>query len=338
MDQHEWRPRSLRPETLVRPVTRDRTGLTGPTHRQTRGARYRRTSPGLYVPTRVDSAVIEQRILEQAVRLPDPSFAVTGLTGWAALRWRGARYFEGVDRRTHLDLPVPLALGGWHDLGNGPEIAKSRERLSCTEVELVAGIPCAIAERALFDEIRRYRDKRRGVVALEMTVAARLLTFASFHDYVATCNGWTGVPYVRKVCALAGGDTLSPPEAEMRLAWTLDAGHPEPLCNKPVFALDGRQIGFPDLFDEVAGVVGEYGGTSHVDDDRRSMDRSREDRFRAVQLEYFEVVTGELTDRPTVVRRMRRARADARFIPEGQRQWTLTPPPGWTPPDWYRAA
>jgi hypothetical protein len=322
----------------VRPVRRDLAGTGGPSRSQTQGKQFRRTSHGFYVPVDVDSTVVEQRILEQGVRLPPPEFAVTGLTGWSALRWCGARYFEGVDRRTGEVLPVAVALGGWHDLGNDDLLAKSRERLSAPEVGMVAGLPCVIPERAVFDEVRRYRDRRRGVVALEMAVAAGLLTFESFADYVATRNGWTGVPYVREIRDLAGGDTLSPPEAELRLVWKLDAGYPDPLCNKPVFTRGGQLLGFPDLFDPVAGVVGEYGGSDHQRVDRRKSDRRREDRFLDHGLSYFEVVTGELTDRTAVVRRMRRARENAQFASEHDRSWTLTHPPGWVPPAWFRAA
>ena len=338
MEADEWRPWCERPTDLVRPVRRDLSGHTGPSRAQTQGASVRRTSHGLYVPVDVDRTVVEQRILEQAVRLPPLEFAVTGLTGWSALRWRGARFFEGVDRRTGEVLPVAVALGGWHDLGNDHLLAKSRERLSAPEVEVVGGVTCVIPERAVFDEVRRYRDLRRGVVALEMAVAAGLLTFESFGDYVATRNGWTGVPYVRKLRLLAGGDTLSPPEAEMRLVWKLDAGYPEPLCNKPVFTRTGQLLGFPDLFDPVAGVVGEYGGSDHRRTDRRKGDRRREDRFLEHDLTYFEVVTGELSDRRAVVRRMRRARETARFLTEQDRSWTLTPPPGWVPPSGFRVA
>lgn len=338
MDTEGWRPRCARPADLVRPVRLDPEGVSGPTRSQAQRKYWRRTSRGFYVPADVDSTIIEQRILEQAVRLPAPEKAVTALTGWAALRWRGARYFEGVDRHSGLELPVLLALGGWHDLGHDAPIAPSRERLCDLDVETVAGIPCVTPERAVFDEVRRYRDPRRGVIALEMAVAAGLLTFDSFRDYLPSRNGWTGVPYVRQVRDWAGGDTQSPAEASMRLIWKLDAGYDEPRCNKPVFGLDGQLLGYPDLFDPVAGIVGEYGGGDHREQDRRKNDRRREDRFLQHGLSYFELVTGDLQDRPTAVRRMRAARQRAIFAPEGQRRWTLEAPAWWIPPDWYRAA
>src|ERR1700710_2338086 len=256
MRARHWKPRVDRPKSLVRPVRLDPVGVCGPTRGQVHGKSWRRTSRGWYVPTDVDGSVVEQRILEQSVRLP----AGGALTGWAALRWRGAHYFEGTDRRTDLPLPVSVVLGGWRDIGRDHAIEVSRERFWWHELEMVDGVPCAIAERALFDELRRDRDRRSGVVAVEMTVAAGLLTFESFAAFLPSRNGWTGVPFVRTVVDWAGGDTASPPEALMRLVWMHDAGHPEPLCNKPVFDLHGGLLGGPDRFHPGARGVGGGGG------------------------------------------------------------------------------
>ncbi len=115
----------------------------------------------------------------------------------------------------------------------------------------------------------------------------------------------------------------------MRLVWIVDANLPEPRCNKPVFDLNGRLLGIPDLFDPVAGVVGEYGGRHHTEQDRRRSDRAREDVFLEHGLSYFELVTGDLQDIPRAVRRMHRARHDALFLPPEKRLWTLDPPPWW---------
>ncbi len=316
----------MRPDGLVRPVRRDPTGAHGPTRGQARGKKWRSSSYGWYVPVDVDGTVVEQRILEQSVRVP----ARAGVTGWACLRWRGGNYFTGVDRFTGAPLPVPVALGGLHDIGHGRGVEVSHERLTPQEVEHVDGVPCTIPERALFDEIRRTRDRRAGVVTLEMAVAARLLSFESFRDFVEPgCSARTGVPFVREVIGWAGGDTRSPPEALMRLIWKYDAGYPEPVCNKPLFDLEGHLLGIPDLFDPIAGVVGEYGGLDHTETDKRSDDRAREDRLVAHGLSYFEVVTGDLANRPLVVRRMQGARDRALFLPADRRRWTLDPPPWW---------
>ena len=311
------------PEGLVRPVRLDPTGREGPTRGQSRGSRWRRTSRGWYVPADVPHCV-EQRILEQAVRLP----SCGAITAWASLRWRGATFFDGQGRDGR-DLPVPLVLGGWADLGRDELIVVSRERFWPSQIEELAGVPCACAERSVFDEMRRVGGLCSGVVVTEMAIAARLTTLDRMWTYVSGCNGWTGVPMVRKSLLLVSEDSKSPPETLMRLNWELDAGFPRPLCNKPVFDLDGNLLGYPDLFDPVAGVVGEYDGADHVERDRRRHDAAREQRFRDHGLEYFELVRGDLAHPGLVVQRMQSTRRRARFLPPDQRTWTLEPPPWW---------
>lgn len=318
-----WSPRVARSPDLVRPVRLDPSGRRGPTRGQVQGRRWRRSSHGWYVPSYVDQGV-EQRILEQSVRLP----AVGALTGWAALRWRGAAYFEGVDRTTGAVLPVPVVLGGWADIGRDPGIAVSRERFWPHEIEDVCGVPCAIVERAAFDEIRT-RSFRSAVVAVEMVLAAGLSSVLRVQAYVAGCQGWTGVPHAREVVKLIRADSRSPQETRMRLVWELDAGLPRPLCNQPLFDLHENLLGIPDLLDPVAGVVGEYDGSDHTQRDRRASDASREHRFREHGLEYFEVVGGDLRRPPHVVHRMVSTRRRARFLPPERRAWTLQQPDWW---------
>ena len=143
---------------------------------------------------------------------------------------------------------------------------------------------------------------RTAVVVIEMAVAAGLTKVASYARYVAPGrNAWTGVPFVRKALLLAIDDSRSPQETRMRLCWVLDAGLPPPLCNRELFDLDGNLIGIPDLFDPVAGLVGEYDGADHKDGQRHRRDVAREERFRDHGLEYFEVVGGDLRDRGLVV-------------------------------------
>jgi hypothetical protein len=183
----------------------------------------------------------------------------------------------------------------------------------------------------LFDEMRHAPGLRQAVVAMDMAEAARLISVELMGRYVCQRNAWTGVPLVRRALALASDHSRSPQESAMRLVWVLDAGLPTPLCNAPVFNRSGRLLGVPDLFDPVAGLVGEYDGADHKDRDRHRADVAREDDLRAHGLEYFTVVGGDLLERGLVAARMLRARRRARFAPEPDRQWTLTPPPWWTP-------
>jgi hypothetical protein len=323
----KWQPVCVRPSGLVLPVRLDPTGESGPTRSAARGKRWRRVAQGWYVPAAVDGTVVEQRILEQSVRLPGTG----AITAWAALRWRGAAYFDGTDQGGRRTLPIPLVIGGTGNLRPDPAVALSWEQFAPWEREFVAGLGCASVERALFDETRRVGSLRPAVVAIDMAAAAKVITVAEFAAYVEIRPAWTGIGIPRGAVDLASDDSRSPQETLLRLVWVIDARLPPPLCNKPLFDLDGRFLGYPDLFDPVAGLVGEYDGADHLADDRRSADRTREELFRDHGLEYVPVVRGEMKQRDMVVRRIRSAYRRAPFLPPDRRRWTLDEPA------WFRS-
>ena len=325
VDMGVWTPRCERPDNLVAPVRIDPTGLDGPTKRQASGPRWRQTSAGLYVPSDADESVVEQRIFEQGHRIRQAG----AVTGWAAMRWYGATYFngEGPDGSRR---PVPLVLGR-QPLRSDPRVDIDLSQIAPSERRLRAGIWVTTVQRALFDVMRREPALRLRVVAMDMAAAARLISSYLMGEYILERFAWTGVPEVRRALALASDHSRSPMETLLRLVWILDAQLSPPLCNVPVFDLGGRLLGYPDLFDVEAGMVGEYDGAHHKDGEQHRHDVTRESLFRDQGLEYFTVVGGELSDRPTVVRRIHATRSRAGFLAEGSRRWTLTPPPGWKP-------
>ena len=325
MDYHHWQPACERPDGLFAPVRVDPSGLLGPTPNQARGSRWRQTSPGRHVPAWVDSSVVEQRIFEQGHRIKKHG----AVGGWSALRWYGARYFDGTDGRGELR-PVYLVLCGSH-LRPDPRVHLDHSTLAQTERVQVAGIWCTTVQRALFDVMRHARGLREAVVAMDMTAAARLISVDLMTLYIEGRYAWTGVPLVRKALDLSSNDSRSPMETLMRLIWVLDALLAPPECNKPVFGLDGQLLGFPDLLDVESGTIGEYDGADHKRGERHRKDVEREERYRDHGLEYFAVVGGDIRDRAKVVRRMHNTRSRARFAPPEDRLWTLEPPPGWKP-------
>ena len=275
----------------------------------------------MYVPSSVDSSVVEQRILEQGSRIP----GYGAVTGWAALRWHGATYFDGTGYDGEL-LPVPLIL---HDgIRPDPRFTQTESQLACTERCVVDGLPVTTVQRALFDEVRRTRNVRESAVAISMAAAARLISVRLFRMYVAQRNAWEGVPHAR-----AGGWPLLGTTAGRRRntgwcwcgSWTPVCD--PPLCNREVFDLDGRLIGVPDLLDLEAGLVGEYQGEDHKDGARHRKDVEREERFRDHGLEFFELVGGDIARRHVAVNRMLSARRRAKFLPPESRAWTIEPPP-----------
>jgi hypothetical protein len=93
---------------LVVPVRIDPLGVTGPTEPQSRGPRWRTTSPGRFVPSAVGDELVEQRIVEASCRAGDRAV----VTGWASLRLWGAGYFDGLARDGATRLAVPIATNG----------------------------------------------------------------------------------------------------------------------------------------------------------------------------------------------------------------------------------
>jgi len=303
-----------------------RAGEYGLTHAEARNVKkWRRVGYGLYVPVQVDGSVPEQRIIEQAPRVEDHG----AITGWASLRWQGAHFFDGRADGGRTLLPVPLCVRLNTRVRSVPGVTVTRERCRPEQRDWIDGLWCTIPERAVFDELRRTRSLVQGVIAVDMAAAAGLVTVAGMSDFLYWCNAMVGVPHARNVVAHASDDSRSPPETRMRLVWVIDAGLPPPLCNQPIFSLDGSFLGMPDLFDPEAGVVGEYDGAHHLEDDQRRADREREEVVRDHGLEYFAVVKGEFANTARVVRRMHAARRRARWLPPDQRAWTLEQPSWW---------
>lgn len=322
--RHRWDPRCGPPPPLVTPVPRDPSGRHGPTPAQARGPYWRRTAHGLFVPRHVDGTVPEQRVAEAAALLG----AVGAVTGWAALRLHGGNFFDGVDRDGRTPLPVPLCLGASSAHRTRSGVLLRRDRLDPDEIRFVHGIPVTAPERATFDAVRLARDVREAVVALDMAAAAEITSVERVRSYVDRRAGWKGVRRARRAIALADEASRSPNESRLRLIWQLDARFPRPLVNQPIWDRRGRLLGYADLLDPAAGVVGEYDGAEHRTALRHSADVDRESRMRDCGLELFRVTGPDLRDPDRVVDRMRAARARARWLPAPRRAWTMTAPEG----------
>lgn len=316
-----WDPICSRPSGLVLPSHLDPAGVDGPTKVQARSGRWEWVAPGWYAPSDRPECV-EQRILDAACRLRQGD----AVTAWAALRWRGGAFFDGLGPGGEEELPVPLIASS--SLKPLPGLTLSKAQLAPTEWEYVAGLPVATIQRALFDEVVRRGELWAGAEAVSMAAAARLISVQLFSESLLHRAAWTGVPLAREVVGLARDDCWSPPELRMHLIWELVAELPRALANRAVFDLDGNLMGIPDLFDPVAGVVGEHNGEHHKEIEQHRSDVSREDRFRDHGLEYFTVVRGD--NRGTIAERMHRTRARAKFLPPESCAWTLEPP------SWYQ--
>ncbi|MBV9831896.1 MAG: hypothetical protein JOZ82_09895, partial [Marmoricola sp.] len=253
------------------------------------------------------------------------------ITGWAALRWRGARFFDGLDDVGRA-LRVPLVVSA-AKIREDDQFSLSQAQLAPSERTLRGGIWVATVQRALFDAMRTCENVRDAVVCMDMAAAAGLISVSLMSRYVERRNAWTGVPLVREALALASDDRRSPPECRLGMFWELDAGLSRPHFNQPLFARTGEFLGIPDLFDEEAGVVGEYAGGDHRDAERQGADVIREHKMRDHGLEYFTVVSRDMQRPWQIVERIHATRARAKFLSPCDRLWTLTPPAWWTSGD-----
>jgi hypothetical protein len=321
MAEH-WQPKVSKVEPLVRPVAIDPQGVTGPTRGQVQGPFWRQSTHGLYVPIATDSERSEQRIAEQAVRLGSQG----AVTGWAALRMHGAAYFDGASDDGLR--PVILVSPDRH-LRSDDTSTCQLGMLPESERVIRHGIPVTMIERALYDEMVG-SDLRGAVVAMDMAALAELTSIKRMRAYAETRRG--AFPIVWPALNLATHHSRSPAESRMRLIWELDAGLPRPVCNRPIFSLEGELLGLPDLLDVELGVVGEYDGVDHKAKDRRFRDLGRETTLRKHGLEYFTVVAGDLHQIDGTVERMVAARERARSTEHVRPgAWTITPPSGWVP-------
>jgi hypothetical protein len=275
------------------------------------------------VPGTVDPALVEQRILEAAQRLP-PEGAVSG---WAALRLAGGGFFDGRAPDGKALMAVRLVVPRPRNLRQADLINVGRERLEPDEVAIVHGVPCTVPLRATFDEARRSPDLREAVVAVDMALAAGLFSLAEYVAYANDRRKWPGARRARAAGRLADPRSLSPGETRMRLIWVLDAGLAAPRCNWPIADLDGNRLGKPDLLGDELGVVGEFNGAEHRTRARQALDIRREDAFRGVGLEYFAVVGSDQFDIPLVLSRIRATSERARTS-RRTRGWLIARDPG----------
>lgn len=306
------------------PVPIDPDGVMGPTEKQSRGPHWRQSSHGLHVPAHVDAAVVEQRIVEAASRLPLEG----ALTGWASLCWRGAPWFTGLQPDGLTPRPVCLAIPVG-DIRPQPGIAVCEEGLRPWDTELLDGIWLTSVVRTVLFEMRYAGSVAAAVEVLDMAAYSDLVSIAEMAAYAQVAGPVTGIVQARKALRLADENSWSPRETGFRMLWDRAAGRPRPLCNVPVFDHRGRHVGTPDLLDPVAGVAGEYEGAVHLVGERRAGDVRREEAFRSVGLERVTMTAADLGATGPFVERIHAAYRRAARISAGDRQWTLDQPAWW---------
>ncbi|MBM7518963.1 hypothetical protein [Nocardioides nitrophenolicus] len=314
-----------RPDVVL-PCHVDPTGRTGPTPGQARGPGRRRVAPGWSVPSGVDGGALDQRIVEALAGLP----ADAAVTGWAALGWRGGRWFGGLaaDGRTRLDVPVALTTRGPRPRV-GVELTE--DWLFEADVDVVDGLPVTRTERAVAFESCRASGVAAAVRVVDMACADDLTDLARLRRYAAGLVSRPGVRTLRAALDLADENAWSPQEVGMRLSWQRRRPTAVLRTNCPLFdpaSPTGRHLVTPDLVDLRAGVVGEYDGVVHLGDRLRRKDLDRDALYRELDLELVTMASGDRRDVSAFVNRLDAAYRRAAQRPDRPPRWT-TAQPGW---------
>ena len=316
-------PREGLPPGLVWPSRRGEPG--GPTDWQARSRAFRRVGGGWWVRADVE-ATPEQRTVEAAAGLT----TYGAVTGWAALRWMGAAWFDGT-ARVHGLRPVALSVGDRHAMRRRPGIEVSQEILPPGASGRVRGLHVTSPLWSVAYEMRKAASDEAAVVAFELAAMHDLVSVAELKAYVDSAL-WVrqGVPRVRRLLPHLEENSWSPTEPVMRLVWVA-SGHPRPLANRPVFTLDGRFVGTPDFIDPNVGVYGLYDGGLHLAGDVRAGDVAKEAAYRSLGLEGVTMMAGDLRDRDAFVGRLTGAYDRAGRRAAEDRRWRTDPPQWWTP-------
>jgi hypothetical protein len=281
-----------------------------------------RTSPGLYLPSWVDNEQPDQRVVAAAGILR-PGEAVTG---WAALAWERARWFDGTAPGT-APLPVPLVVR--RHLTADPSYSLSQEYLAPGELVVVDGLPVTPSVRSVCFEARYAGTLVAAVVAVDMAAYSDLVSLSELAAHVHSRMAPTGIGQARRALALAVENSWSPQETVMRLTWKAWSPTSRLLCNVPVFDRTGRHLATPDLLDAEAGVVGEYEGGVHLAAGQRASDVRREAVLRAAGLECVTMVAADHADaHVSFLTRLGDAYVRARAT-SLERGWTLERPRWW---------
>jgi hypothetical protein len=262
----------------------------------------------------------EQRIVEGAAVLRKDE----AVTGWAGLRWLGGAWFDGTDGYSSSH-DVPLLAR--RDRAAPPGASISQEFLHPDQIVVVDTVPVTVEVRSVVHEMRYASTLGDAVTALDMACYSDLVSIAEVAAYVTSLGPVTGVQQARDALLLADENSWSPRETKMRGVWRR-AGITGALCNRPVFTLDGRHVGTPDLIQPDVGLIGQYNGSDHISLAGTANDVKKDAAYRDHGLETVTMLVTDWSDVDDYTARLlAAARRAARASTE--RTWTLERPPWW---------
>jgi len=159
------------------------------------------------------------------------------------------------------DVPVRARIG----------IKLRRAALPESDVSVVRGFPTTSKLRTVRD-LGSGRDLIESVVAVDMSLRARLVERSDLTDYVFAHPGDKGIKRLRRATALCDARSESPMETRLRIQ-LVAAQLPTPQVQAELRDSDGSPIGRADLYYADRRLVIEYDGDNHrqrlADDVRR---------------------------------------------------------------------
>ncbi len=307
------------PEDLDHPLTRGDASLLGIGWRELAGPLWRSPYRGSHVWSATDPYLPLQRALDAVGLLPRGG----ALGGWAAAQVAGVAELDGlVDGRRQ---PVPLCLPPQVVRRRGPRVVPWRCRLDPEDVVEIGGVPVTRAVRTAFD-LARHGPLEASVTALDVLSRGRPRLLAEVAAYLGERPGWRGVPLARRALDLASARTRSPRETALRLFWTLECGLATPEVNASVLSGQGWLLGLGDLLDPTAGLLGEYDGAGHRDEQQHALDNAREEHLEDAGLVVVRFGNLDLT-RSRRASRARLLAGHARATRHPRGDWTWKPGP-----------
>ena len=314
--------RELRTAAPPRPIAE--LNAAGVTPAMLRGPRWRRSSRGFYVPTGTASTPT-QRIVELAPLVP----AGGAITGWAAAYTLGVDLLDGLAPHTMAPLPATVLLGS--DLGREdlPLVRFRRARLHPDEITAVHCLLVTTPLRTWAEAVLEGPDLVEAVVAGDMVAGALQLDPAALTRWCEANPRFRGMRRLRSALAWADSASASPWETRLRLFYRRQARLPKPLVNQPVFDLEERLLGIPDLFDPEAGLATEFDGQAHRERRQHRADNLREEDLESANLVVCRVDSLDLRSPVPLAERLRRRYQQGLKRDRRQDGWTLRQPEWW---------
>jgi hypothetical protein len=228
----------------------------------------------------------------RAAGLVLPAHGVLG--GWAAAALLGvpAGWLDGRSSRGEpLLVPVVVPPPRRSHQRRGLHVVQGH--LEPGDVDLANGVPVTSGVRTAFDLIRSAPSLRKAVARGDACSRYGLADPDGLTAYTREHPGWRGVQLARDAIPLLDARAESPPESELRVVWVL-SGFGTPVPQVRITDDLGIFIGRVDLFDEKAGVVGEYMGRWHRAGERPWRDTVRGRGLDGVGLEVVEFWSPDL--------------------------------------------